>query len=75
MTNFAWESEREAYARRVKMLADKMGIQLLIPERDELLDRLCDVVGDPVTGPDLLVVVALFKRELIGRRRRENAEI
>ena len=73
----SWETLHDAYDRRVLMLCKKLGITWFVDEREQLLDRLMHIAGDPVTGPDLLVVVALYNRELIGRRRlpvKENEE-
>lgn len=68
VSQYAWEGSREAYKRRVKQLTDRLNFTWYIAEREELLDRLCHVVGDPVTGPDLLVIVRAYNRELSGRR-------
>lgn len=69
MTQYTWEDRRASYARRVKHLTDQLNFTWLIGERNELLDRLTYVAGDPVTGPDLRAIVAAYNRELIGRRK------
>ena len=68
----AWENLRESYDRRVTALTKRLNFVWLVEEKKELLDRLCHVAGDPVTGPDLMVIIPLYNRELIGRRRAKN---
>ncbi len=71
---FEWESRRESYDRRVLMLCKRLNFTWYIDEKRRFLDRLCCIVGDPITGPDLLVVVPLYNREVIGRRRANKQE-
>ena len=65
---YVWETRRESYDRRVTALLKRLNFVWYVDEKRTFLDRLCCVVGDPVTGPDLMVVVALYNRELLGRR-------
>lgn len=69
----AWESRRESYDRRLSALCKRLNFTWYLDEKEALLDRLCYVVGDPATGPDLMVVAALYNREVTGRRRTEHA--
>ncbi len=71
---FEWESRRESYDRRVLTLCKRLNFTWYVEERTRLLDRLCCIVGEPVTGPDLLIVAALYNREVIGRRRIKKQE-
>ena len=71
-TVLAWETCRESYRRRVSTLCQSSGYQWHGGQLNTLLERLTLVVGDPVTGPDLQVVVRLYNRELIGARRRHK---
>ena len=65
---FTWESRRASYQRRVNNMTKQMKFIWYTQEREDFLDRLCHIVGDPVNGHELRVMVAAYNRELLGRR-------
>lgn len=67
------KARRGNHARRIAYLQKDIGIEPWSErETRRLLTRLDNVAGDGVTDPDLRVIVRLYNRELVGRRRKRS---
>lgn len=69
---WAWEDTLEANRRRYKTAYGRLWLRWSPADRFEFESRLRNIVGDPISMFDMMVLVSMFNRELKGRESHDE---